>query len=157
MITALGAMKVRTAAEFVTALAATEPRQQIKLTIKRGEESKDFDVTLGQQPLDLVRPEFQSKPVEVVTPGKHDPLSFLTTIQQFDERVLANDNKELGGVNLRGGAGKLPNQLRSSCGSVGKSRSWDWKSRRPIAWQSCRRTSSRTIRFRPTTWCWTWR
>ncbi len=104
IITALGAAKVRTAAEFVTALEATQPRQQVKLTIKRGEESKDVAVTLGQQPLDLVRPEFQSKPIEIVTPGKHDPLSFLTTIQQFDERVLANDNKELGGVNLRDGA-----------------------------------------------------
>jgi len=104
VITALGATKVRTAAEFVTALAATEPRQQIKLSLKRGEEAKDVEVTLGQQPLDLVRPEFESKPVEVVTPGKHDPLSFLTTIQQFDERVLANDNKELGGVSLREGA-----------------------------------------------------
>jgi YidC/Oxa1 family membrane protein insertase len=104
IITALGGTTVRTATAFLKALETTEPHQQIKLTIQRGDKTKDVEVTLGQQPLDLVRPEFESKPVEIVTPGKHDPLSFLTTIQQFDDRILANDNKELGGVNLRDGA-----------------------------------------------------
>ncbi len=100
VITALGNAKIRNAAEYVTALQATKPGQNIKLAFKRGEETKEIELTLGQQPLDLIRPEFESRPLEVVVPGKHDPLSFLTTIQQFDERVLSNDNKEMGGVNL---------------------------------------------------------
>jgi YidC/Oxa1 family membrane protein insertase len=95
---------VRTAAALLAALGQTEPGQQIRLTIKRSEAEKQLNATLAHQPLDLIRAEWETKAAPIVLPGKHDPLSFLTTIQQFDDRTLANDDKELGGVNLRDGA-----------------------------------------------------
>ncbi len=104
VITTLDQTKIRTAAEFVAAIETTEPGQKIELTVQRGNETKQLSATLTRQPLDLIRPEFERKPVEIVEPGNHDPLSFLATIQQFDDRTLSNDDKELGGVNLRTGA-----------------------------------------------------
>jgi YidC/Oxa1 family membrane protein insertase len=101
VITAFGEAKIRTAEEYLTALKTTEPGQQIEISILRGEETKKFSVKLIRQPMDMIRPEFENKAVEIVEPGKHDPLSFLATIQQFDERTLSKDDKELGGVNLR--------------------------------------------------------
>ncbi|MEX0977810.1 MAG: PDZ domain-containing protein, partial [Pirellulales bacterium] len=104
VITAVGDGRVRTAAELIAALQQTAPRQQIGLTIKRGDAEKQLTVTLAHQPLDLIRAEWETKPALIVLPKQHDPLSFLTTIQQYDERMLANDDQELGGVNLRNGA-----------------------------------------------------
>ncbi len=101
IITGFGQTKIRTAADYVAAIKATEPGHKVELAIKRGDEIKKLSVTLIWPPLDLIRPEFEQKPVEIVEPGNHDPLSFLATIQQFDERTLSNDDKELGGVNLR--------------------------------------------------------
>jgi YidC/Oxa1 family membrane protein insertase len=101
VITTFGEAKIRTAEEYLTALKTTEPGQQIEISILRGEETKKFSVKLIRQPMDMIRPEFENKAVEIVEPGKHDPLSFLATIQQFDDRTLSKDDKELGGVNLR--------------------------------------------------------
>ena len=101
VITALGPTKIRTAADYIAALKSTEPGDQVELAVRRGEETKKISVTLTRQPLDLIRPEFEQKAVEIVEPGNHDPLSFLTSIQQYDERTLSDDDQELGGVNLR--------------------------------------------------------
>ena len=104
VITAVGDQRVRTAAELIAVLQQTEPGQQIHLSVKRSEEEKPLTVTLAHQPLDLIRAEWETNPAPIVLPKKHDPLSFLTTIQQYDDRTLANDDQELGGVNLRDGA-----------------------------------------------------
>ena len=103
VITAFNGAKIRNAGELVAAIETTEPGQEIEFTVQRDEASKTLKATLVRQPLDLIRPEFQQQPVEIVEPGNHDPLSFLATIQQYDDRVLSNDDKELGGVHLRTG------------------------------------------------------
>lgn len=106
IITAVGETRVRTAAEFLAALKETKPGQSIELSLKRAGAAKRLTARLGHQPLDVIRPELDTKPVEIVKPGNHDPLSFLATIQQYDDRTLPADdkNRELGGVNLRDSA-----------------------------------------------------
>jgi len=105
LITAIDGLKIRTAQELLNALRETEPGDQIEITVLRGASDQQAEhkltATLGTQPLDLVRAEKETHAVPVVEPGNHDPLSFLTTIQQFDDRSLPNDDKELGGVNLK--------------------------------------------------------
>jgi YidC/Oxa1 family membrane protein insertase len=103
VITSIGDKRVRTADDLLLALTETEPDQKIDISINRGGAEKKLTTTLAHRPLELIRPEFDTKPVEIVEAGNHDPLSFLATIQQFDERVLPSDDKdkELGGVNLR--------------------------------------------------------
>jgi YidC/Oxa1 family membrane protein insertase len=101
VITAIGEKKIRTAVQLIEALAETRPGETIDVTLTRGGQEKRVRATLAHRPLDLIRPEHDTHAVEVMRPGDHDPLSFLATIQQFDERTLANDNKELGGVHLR--------------------------------------------------------
>lgn len=100
-ITALDNHKIRSAADLTEALLLTVPRQTVQISITRQGAAQRLTAELGRAPLAVIRPEHDSKPVDVVRPGDHDPLSFLMTIQQFDERVLAADNRELGGVNLR--------------------------------------------------------
>ncbi|REK08967.1 MAG: membrane protein insertase YidC [Planctomycetota bacterium] len=101
VIHAIGETKIKNAQQLIDALKQTEPGQEIGLSVDRDGEAKQLTATLGHHPLELVRPEYETKRVEIVEPGKHDPLSFLTTIQQYDDRSLSDDNKELGGVHLR--------------------------------------------------------
>ncbi|MEX0677242.1 MAG: membrane protein insertase YidC [Pirellulales bacterium] len=103
IITAIGETRIHTAVELLAALQETEPGHSIELAVKRAGAVKRLTATLGHRPLDLIRPELETRPVEIVTPKDHDPLSFLATIQQFDDRTLPADdkNQELGGVNLR--------------------------------------------------------
>ncbi len=101
VITAVGAARIRTAPELLAALKKTEPGQTVEFTVERAGDEQKLSATLGHQPLDVIRPEFETEAVQIVKPKNHDPLSFLTTIAQFDDRSLSNDDKELGGVNLR--------------------------------------------------------
>jgi len=102
VITALDKQKVSSAVALIDALEQTEPGQSIQLTVKREGEPKELTAKLDREPLSVIRPEFDSQRVDVLRPDNHDPLSFLMTIQQYDERTLDDGDQELGGVNLRG-------------------------------------------------------
>ena len=101
VVTAVGPQKIATAEELLAALAETNPAEIIELAVDRGGNAHKLSVTLARHPLQVIRPEFETKPVEIIEPGPHDPLSFLLTIAEFDDRELGDDDGELGGVKLR--------------------------------------------------------
>jgi YidC/Oxa1 family membrane protein insertase len=104
VITGLDDQKVTSADGLVDALKTTRPHQEVRVSILRQGAPRQLTAQLAWRPLQVMRPELDSKPLEVVTPDEHDPFSFLLTIQQFDDRTLADDGGELGGVDLRNSA-----------------------------------------------------
>jgi YidC/Oxa1 family membrane protein insertase len=100
VITELAGRKIATAADLVSAIDQTEPDQEITLAVRRQDEAKQLTARLTRRPMPLIRAEDHTKPVEVIEAHNHDPLSFLTTIAQFDERSIGESGTELGGVNL---------------------------------------------------------
>ncbi len=92
---------------LTNALAQTEPGATVELTIKRGDATKTLQATLQRQQLAVIRPEYETKPLATVAGKNHDPLSFLMTLEQFDESLLDDDEEELKGLNLRQGAWEI--------------------------------------------------
>src|SRR5690606_14940748 len=79
------------------ALAATRPGMQVELTIERDGQTQKLDITLVRRPLEVIRPEYLPKGenipqrLDVVEPGKHDPLSFLFTLAEVDKQKLKRE------------------------------------------------------------------
>ena len=74
VITAIDQTRIRTVEQLAEALAATKPGQAVEIAIKREGVDKKLTTTLGHRQLELIRPEHETKPVQVVKPGDHDPL-----------------------------------------------------------------------------------
>ncbi len=100
VIKAVGDYKIATAEDLVEALEESRPGQSLQVSIERDGQAKQLSIELRRHPLAIIRPELDSKPVELLRRGNHDPLSFLLTIQQFDERTLGGRSAELDGVHL---------------------------------------------------------
>jgi YidC/Oxa1 family membrane protein insertase len=100
VITQFGAQKVATAADLVAALATSEPNQQVDILVTRQGAAKKLSAQLVRQPLAVIAAEDRGTPVEVLEAHNHDPLSFLLTISQYDERQVGDSDSELGGVEL---------------------------------------------------------
>jgi YidC/Oxa1 family membrane protein insertase len=101
VITKLDEIQITSALGFVEALAETRPGQQIEITVRRDNQNQRLTATLGRMPVQVIRPEHKTEPVQVVQPGRHDPLSLLLTLSEVDERKIAGDKEELAGVRLR--------------------------------------------------------
>ncbi|MBI3838549.1 MAG: YidC/Oxa1 family insertase periplasmic-domain containing protein [Planctomycetia bacterium] len=104
VITALDDRTIASAADLVEALKETAPQQKIRISIERDGAQRQLAAELGRQPLQVMKPEENSKPVDLNRGPNHDPFSFLLTLQQFDERILGDDSPELDGVELRDAA-----------------------------------------------------
>jgi YidC/Oxa1 family membrane protein insertase len=104
VITALGDRTITSAEDLVAVLKETQPHQELQVSIERQGEPRKLTADLGRKPLEVMKPEENSKPVDLVQGENHDPFSFLLTLQQFDDRLLGDDNQELGGVDLRDAA-----------------------------------------------------
>jgi YidC/Oxa1 family membrane protein insertase len=102
VITKLDDRQITGASELLDALAGTRPRQTVKVTVRRGEEQRQFDVTLARTPAQVIRPEQDTIPLDIVKPGAHDPLSVLLTLDEVDERRVLPSAEELADVRLRG-------------------------------------------------------
>jgi len=85
-------------------LLQTRPRRNHKLTVQRGDKELVLDITLGQAPLAVIRPEISLHTYDDYTfmPGLHgyypsvsSPLSFLVTLNQIDSTKLAWPNHVL--------------------------------------------------------------
>lgn len=87
IITKFNDTPIKTASNLRVALMDTTAGQEIKLTVKGND--KPLVATLVRRPLDVVRPE-----------GK-DPLSFLLTLEQLDNKKIADGENELPGLRLR--------------------------------------------------------
>jgi len=101
IITKINEVQVTSAQSLIDILAATKPNDTIEITVLRGDATQTLLATLGRVPAQVIRPEKDTQPIDLVEPGNHDPLSMLLTLQQIDERKLTGDNPELAGVNLR--------------------------------------------------------
>ncbi|HEX3724627.1 MAG TPA: YidC/Oxa1 family insertase periplasmic-domain containing protein, partial [Pirellulales bacterium] len=101
VITQLGDKKIRSAADLLEALAQTEPDQHASITLRRAGAEQQIDALLDRHPLAVIEAEADSQPVEIVNAENHDPLSFLLTIGQFDDRTAGDGSEELAGVNLQ--------------------------------------------------------
>ena len=100
VMTDLGQHKIATAADLVTVLAETRPDQEVDITVLRQGSPKKLTATLVRHPLAVIAAEDRGTPVEVIEAHNHDPLSFLFTVSQFDERTVGDSDSELGGVEL---------------------------------------------------------
>lgn len=88
-------------AGFTRAIEQTKPDTKIKVGLLRGGDSakaETVEVEVRRHPLQLIRPEYS----DAADKTKHDPLSFLFTLQQVGEDSrLGLDETELKGVDLR--------------------------------------------------------
>lgn len=100
VITAIADRPVASAGELVEVMRETEPHREIAITVLRGGAKQTLTARLIRRPLEVMRPESDSQPVELVRPGNHDPLSFLMTLSQVDDQVLEGERPELAGVKL---------------------------------------------------------
>jgi YidC/Oxa1 family membrane protein insertase len=87
--------------EFHRTIQESKPNSRIKVgLLRKGSpaNAETVEVELRRHPLQLIRPEYTDKDDKT----KHDPLSFLLTLQQVGEDArLAQDETELAGVELR--------------------------------------------------------
>jgi YidC/Oxa1 family membrane protein insertase len=100
VVTDLGKQKIATAADLVTALAESQPGDDMDVMVLRQGAPKKLSAKLTRHPLALIVAEDRGSPIEVIEAHNHDPLSFLFTISQYDERVVGDSDSELGGVEL---------------------------------------------------------
>ncbi len=102
VIQQLNDKRITTAAEFEEALKGTEAGDEVHLVGERKDQPLKLSLKLGRRPLEIIRPEFNSKPVDPAA-AEHDPLSLLLTIERAGKRRLNSTAQELTGVNLRNG------------------------------------------------------
>jgi YidC/Oxa1 family membrane protein insertase len=97
--------KTPTPSDLFDLLKRTAPSQVVPLTVLRDGAPKKLSVTLGRRPLEVIRPEWETDPIEQSATGEHDPLSFLTTLHDIDDDEIAADSDhvsgEIDGVHLR--------------------------------------------------------
>ncbi len=101
IITKLDEIQISDAAGLVDALAETDPDQEIVLTVERGGQKKTLTATLSRVPAQVIRPELNTAPVEVVRNGGHDPFSLLMTLEEIGDLKPMEGEAELAGVRLR--------------------------------------------------------
>jgi len=87
-------------AELDRMLDATRPGQKVAIIVERDGKPRELEARLTRRPLDVIRPEKNSKPLDVVLPGKHDPFSMLLTLERIAGRSLEGKDGELKGVDL---------------------------------------------------------
>jgi YidC/Oxa1 family membrane protein insertase len=101
VITQFGSTAVTTAADLIEALRASTAEQSVSIGLLRAGAKLDVQTKLDRRPLEIIRPEFDSKPVDVAD-AEHDPLSLLVSLAQAgDSRLKANEEEELPGAQLR--------------------------------------------------------
>jgi len=116
LITAVGDQVVRNEAHLESALARTEPGQEVELGVLRGGKTLHLAARLTRRPLEVVRPELKTPEVfltsrrvfDRVHPEDNGPPGMLATLQQVDADKLPPDDpadlelgRELPGVDLR--------------------------------------------------------
>ncbi|MDZ4817901.1 MAG: YidC/Oxa1 family insertase periplasmic-domain containing protein [Planctomycetota bacterium] len=100
IITAIDEDQITNAAGLIDTLRKTKPNQQVQVSIVRGTATEKLSATLARVPAQIIRPEKDTVPLQVLQPGNHDPLSLLLTLQSIDGKKIGKDEKELAGVDL---------------------------------------------------------
>ena len=92
VLTGLGKTTLKSAADLEAALKTTEPGQEIELEGERDGRPLHAKVRLARRPLEIIRPELKSKPVDVIADG-HDPLSLLFTLEKVGKQSVAKGRR----------------------------------------------------------------
>ncbi|MGI9177033.1 MAG: YidC/Oxa1 family insertase periplasmic-domain containing protein, partial [Pirellulales bacterium] len=100
VITRIGDAATADAAALRAALAATKPGQTVAVGFLRDDTAASLDVAVERRPLEVVRPEFRSAPVEDPDGQPHDPLSFRLSLESRDGRKRPDSATEIPGFEL---------------------------------------------------------
>jgi YidC/Oxa1 family membrane protein insertase len=82
VVTAIGGEPTPDPVRFREVLAAHRPGRSVAIAFLREGEAADADVVAGFRPLEVVRPERLTQPVEDGHDGTCDPLSFLVSLEE---------------------------------------------------------------------------
>jgi YidC/Oxa1 family membrane protein insertase len=118
VITKIDGQKVRSGEDLDEALSKRKPGQSVALTVVRdGKELALGPIVLRRRPMEVIGPENNDpqlrQPGEGFRHESDDPLSLLTTLDQFDDQKLkgegtfADNGLELPGVKMRTGTWSL--------------------------------------------------
>ncbi len=116
VISTIDKTPITSAASLIKALAATEPAQKITIGGTRDDSdggkaaALSVSATLRRRPLEVVRPELGTRPLEYYLPGAHDQLSFLMTLERVGDKKLLQNERELDGVHLLDDNWQIDNQ-----------------------------------------------
>ena len=86
IIASVNGVSTPDAAALREALLAQQPRKKVAIEALRDGGSVSLDATLDRRPLEVVRPEYRSAPVDDPDGSPHDPLSFRLSIESRDGR-----------------------------------------------------------------------
>ena len=84
IVTDVGGQVVSDAVGLQSALNKTSPGDSVVISIRRAGKPLTLTAALTREPLQLIAPEFDSKPLDVVAGAPHDQLSLLLALQQVD-------------------------------------------------------------------------
>ncbi len=87
VVWAIDGQKVLSAADMETKLEVTTPGQIIELALADG---RKLSPKLGRRPVQILRPEHDTHPLDVVTDA-HDPFSMLFTLERVGDKRLEDD------------------------------------------------------------------
>jgi len=104
MIAAVGKDRVGTVAELNAALRRHRPQAKVELSVERGGKKMSLTATVARRPLELIRPEWQTHPLEAYPDGEaggqRDPFSMLLTLSKVGSEELKSDQAQLPGIDL---------------------------------------------------------
>jgi YidC/Oxa1 family membrane protein insertase len=91
--------------DLAAAYEGAKPGKKLTLVVDRNGERKTLEAMLGRRPLDVIRPESENVLLREKTlpPDFVEPPSFLFTLAELDDKKIAEDGKELAGVDLESG------------------------------------------------------
>ena len=99
-ISRLGNLPISSAAELVDALQKTKPGETVELTVRRSDAEQKLTATLARRPLAVIRPEWESKPVEAARRNTTRCRSCYRS-SQFDDESATAEQDELKTSDLR--------------------------------------------------------
>jgi YidC/Oxa1 family membrane protein insertase len=101
VIESLGGVQTPEPAELRKALARTRPGQKVDAIVDRAGEKLTIPVVLDRRPLEVVRPERLTMPVEDAEAEPCDPLSFRLSLEEIDGRKRPDgESSEIAGSEL---------------------------------------------------------
>ncbi|HZZ71144.1 MAG TPA: YidC/Oxa1 family insertase periplasmic-domain containing protein [Pirellulales bacterium] len=92
IVSAVAGQPVATAAAFVAAIDRAHPGDALKLSVLHGKQqpAEDLTATLTRRPLSVIRPEWNTHPLDYRKADHHDPFSLLMTLEQVGSQNLSN-------------------------------------------------------------------
>jgi len=104
VIAAVGTARVSKIADLNDALRQHRPQAQVQLSVRRGDQKMQLAAILARRPLELIRPEWQTHPLDSYPDGeaggKRDPFSLLLTLSKVGNEELKSDQTQLPGIDL---------------------------------------------------------